>query len=273
MPERWRHLAPISERAWAEIDAEARRTLSLTLAARKLVDWSGPHGDDLSAVSTGRLELGPTACVHEHASQVFRRLSIPVVELRADFTIAPAEMEAIDRGARDPDLAPVVEAARSIACAEDSLVFNGCADVDIRGMADASPHPSVQLTENYAEYPSKVAQAVAALQAAGVGGPYGIAVGPRCFTGIAETTELGGYPVWRHIETVLGAHSRDAIVRAEAVDGAVVMSRRGGDFEIVSGNDLAVSYVSHDTDNIVLRLDESLTFVDLTPDAAIALRY
>ena len=62
-------------------------------------------------------------------------------------------------------------------------------------------------------------------------------------------------------------------VRAEAVDGAIVMSRRGGDFEIVSGYDLGVSYVSHDADEVVLRVDESLTFVDLTPDAAIALRY
>ncbi len=128
----------------------------------------------------------------------------------------------------------------------------------------------MQLTEDYAAYPSRVAEAVAILQAAGVGGPYGIAVGPRCYTGIVETTELGGYPVLRHIETVLGG---GPIVRSEAVDGAIVLSQRGGDFQIVSGNDLAVSYVSHDSNNVVLRLDESLSFVDATPDAAVALRY
>jgi uncharacterized linocin/CFP29 family protein len=270
MPQRWRELAPISDRSWSEIDGEAKRTLSLTLAARRLVDWSGPHGDDMCAVATGRLAAGPAACAHDHAAEMYRRLSIPVVDLRADFTVSRVEIDAIDRGARDPDLSAVVEAARRIACAEDSLVFNGCAEVEIQGLAAASPHAPVKLTTDYAEYPSKVAHAVAVLQAAGVGGPYGIAVGPRCYTGIVETTELGGYPVMRHIETVLGG---GPIVRAEAVDGAVVLSRRGGDFEIVSGNDLAVSYVSHDADSVVLRLDESLTFVDLTPDAAIALRY
>ncbi len=270
MPERWRRLAPVSDRAWTEIDTEAQRTLSLTLGARRLVDWSGPHGDDLCAVPTGRLAPGPDACVHEHTAKLFRRLSIPLVELRAEFTIARAELEAIDRGARDPDLSAVVEAARSVACAEDSLVFNGCSDVAIHGVGDASTHPAIGITDDYEAYPATVAQAVSVLQGAGIGGPYGIAVGPRCYTGIVETTELGGYPVMRHIETVLGG---GPIVRTEAVDGAVVMSQRGGDFELVSGHDLAVSYVSHDAGSVVFRLDESLTFVDATPDAAVALRY
>ncbi|HEY3831554.1 MAG TPA: family 1 encapsulin nanocompartment shell protein [Acidimicrobiia bacterium] len=270
MPERWRRLAPVSGRGWAEIDGEAKRTLGLTLGARRLVEWSGPHGDDLCAVATGRLAPGPGGCAHDHAATMYRRLSVPVVDLRAEFSIPRAELEAIDRGARDADLSAVVEAARSIACAEDSLVFNGCADLDIRGVGEASPHPSVQLSDDYAQYPATVAHAVAVLQAAGIGGPYGIAVGPRCYTGIIETTELGGYPVLRHIETVLGG---GPIVRAEAVDGAIVMSQRGGDFEIVSGNDLGITYISHDAEKVVLRLDESLTFVDTTPDAAIALQY
>jgi hypothetical protein len=39
-----RHLAPISVEAWAQIDEEAKQTLKTTLAARKLVDFSGPKG-------------------------------------------------------------------------------------------------------------------------------------------------------------------------------------------------------------------------------------
>ena len=35
------------------------------------------------------------------------------------------------------------------------------------------------------------------LRAAGVGGPYAIALGARCYTGVIETTERGGYPVLR----------------------------------------------------------------------------
>ena len=59
-----RGLAPISEAAWAKIEEEATRTLKLTLAARKVVDFRGPLGWDASAVSNGRarrLGSGPEA--------------------------------------------------------------------------------------------------------------------------------------------------------------------------------------------------------------------
>src|SRR5690606_35902476 len=52
-----RELAPIAADAWKEIDDEARRTLKLGLAARKLVDFTGPLGWDASAVSLGRSEM------------------------------------------------------------------------------------------------------------------------------------------------------------------------------------------------------------------------
>ncbi len=60
-------------------------------------------------------------------------------------------------------------------------------------------------------------------------GPYAIALGPRCYTGVVETTERGGYPVFEHLRMILGG----PVVWAPAVDGAVVLSQRGGDFELV----------------------------------------
>ena len=56
MNDLYRELAPISAAAWAEIDAEAKRTLKTTLAARKLVDFTGPLGWDASAVGVGRTQ-------------------------------------------------------------------------------------------------------------------------------------------------------------------------------------------------------------------------
>lgn len=48
------HLAPISNVAWAQIDAEATATLERLLAARTLVDLSGPLGWEASAIGLGR---------------------------------------------------------------------------------------------------------------------------------------------------------------------------------------------------------------------------
>jgi uncharacterized linocin/CFP29 family protein len=55
------------------------------------------------------------------------------------------------------------------------------------------------------------------------------------------------------------------------VQGAVVVSQRGGDFLFDAGEDLAVGYDSHDSDAVGLYLVESFTFRVATPEAAVAL--
>ncbi len=50
-----RDLAPISDSAWAQIEAETSRTLKRYLAGRRVVDVKGPAGTALSAVGTGHL--------------------------------------------------------------------------------------------------------------------------------------------------------------------------------------------------------------------------
>jgi uncharacterized linocin/CFP29 family protein len=86
---------------------------------------------------------------------------------------------------------------------------------------------------------------------------------------VIETTEHGGYPVLEHLRMILGG----PVVWAPAVDGAVVVSQRGGDFELTIGRDLAVGYASHDAATVDLFLEESLTFRVLTPEAAVHLAY
>jgi uncharacterized linocin/CFP29 family protein len=41
-----REQAPITEEGWRLLDTEARERLTPALAARKLIDFSGPHGWD-----------------------------------------------------------------------------------------------------------------------------------------------------------------------------------------------------------------------------------
>ena len=82
-----RELAPISDAAWADIEAEARRTFTRHVAGRRVVDVIGPAGETLSAVGTGHLQrarvAAPTACAPAVAT------SQPVVEFRVPFTRRP----------------------------------------------------------------------------------------------------------------------------------------------------------------------------------------
>lgn len=261
-----RSLAPISEEAWEAIDTEARSTLRHYLAARPLVDFTGPLGWRHATVPLGRVSTaaGPVEGVTAGV-----RTSQPLVELRTPFTLSISELDALDRGAPDADLDPLIEAARLAALAEDQAIFKGYEPGGITGMAPASPHEPLLLSDDYDDYPGAVARAVARLRQSGVEGPYGIALGPRCYTGVIETTHHGGYPVFEHVKMILGG----PLIWAPAVDGAIVVSMRGGDFELVCGQDLSVGYLSHTADEVQLYIEESLTFVVRDERAAIALRY
>jgi len=107
------------------------------------------------------------------------------------------------------------------------------------------------------------------IKMAGVGGPYSIALGPRCFTGLMQAMGHGGYPVLEVVKHVVDGE----VVWAPGVDGAVVLSTRGGDFEMVVGRDLSIGYAGQDAQRVDLYLVESLTFRVLTPEAAVCLRY
>ncbi len=262
-----RGLAPITESAWSEIELEAKRSLDNFLAARRLVDFTGPHGWEASAITLGTIEpLAEGPCDGVDGA---RRNVQPLVELRARFVLQRTELDAIERGHKSPDLGPVVDAARCIAQAEDKVVFHGYAASNITGIADASPHDPVELGDRFGEYPRWVAMAVSQLRDAGVEGPYGVALGPRCYAGILETTEDGGYPVLERLRLILGG----PVAYAPAVDGAVVLSLRGEDFELYCGQDLSIGYENHDAGSVSLYLEESLTFHAHSPEAAVPLRY
>src|SRR5690242_6282944 len=262
-----RELAPVSEAAWSAVDEEASRALRHFLTARRLLDFSGPHGWECSATSLGRAQSLSGA--PEEGVEARSRLVRPLVELRTPFTLSRDELDAIDRGALGPDLDPVTDAARRAALAEDRAVFHGFAAAGIDGIIQETPHDAVAISDDYDDYPSVVARAVARLRDAGVEGPYAIALGPRCYTGILETTHHGGYPVLEHIRLILSG----PILWAPSVDGAVVVSQRGGDFEIVCGEDFSIGYLSHDANSVQLYLEESITLRVVGPEAAIRLYY
>src|SRR5690606_15020549 len=127
----------------------------------------------------------------------------------------------------------------------------------------------ITLDEQFDRYPNHVAQAVSVLKNAGVGGPYAIALGPRCYRGVIETTERGGYPILQHLSLILGG----PVVWAPAVDGAIVLSQRGGDFELTVGQDASIAYREHDSEGVRLELQESVAFLATGPEAAVTLRY
>jgi len=260
-----RALAPISDLGWKVLDDEARERLTPALAARKLVDFSGPRGWDYSATNLGRISALASA-PSSGVSAVQRRV-LPLVELRADFELSRDQLRDIARGAADPDLEPLDKAAQQIAVAENIAVFDGWPDASITGIASASSHQPMQLGDDPGAYPKPVAGAIERLLQAGIGGPYALALGGDEYRTVLETAEHGGYPLLQHLGKIL----EGPIAWAPGVKGAVVLSLRGGDFLFESGEDLSIGYDSHDADVVRLYLQESFSFRVPTPEAAVAL--
>lgn len=261
-----REHAPITPEAWEQVDEEARRVLKLHLAGRKLVDFSGPHGWTLGGVNTGRLkhiDKGPLAGVSYGVRDVQ-----PLVELRSPFIMKILELDYATRGATDLDLDPVIAVAERVAHAEDSAVFHGFKEGRITGMIEASPHAPIDVKTNL-DWPRAVATAKEVLRRAGVNGPYALALGSQAYDELTADSE-DGYPLRRRIEENLIDGS---LVWAPALrGGAVLMSTRGGDYELTVGQDLSIGYADHDREKVELYLTESFTFRVLEEKAAIFLR-
>jgi uncharacterized linocin/CFP29 family protein len=261
----FREKAPITPAGWAEIEKEAKRTLRALLAARRVVDFRGPVGWGVSNVERGRAD-GIAAPAGGRDVQARLRRIQPLVELRIPFEMSRSELDAIDRGARDPDLDAVTAAAREIAIAEDRSIFHGYEAAHITGICQAREPHAVPLGSSHADYPGAVAAALTKLRDEGVEGPFAMVLNEQLYKDLAARTD-GGYPILSHVQRLIDGE----IVWAPGLEGGLVISQRGGDYELTVGQDFSLGYLEHDRERVRLYLEESFTFLILTEQAAIPL--
>jgi uncharacterized linocin/CFP29 family protein len=258
-----RELSPVSDAAWASIEDEARRTFALHAAARRVADVTGPAGATLAGAGTGHLTpIDPPGDGISAGLHAWR----PVVQFRVPFTLARAQIDAVERGALDADWQPVKDAAKLIAFAEDRAVFDGYPAAQIVGIRQSSSNPALSLPPEVRDYPDVISRALSALRLAGVAGPYSLLLSADAYTAVSETSDHG-YPVRDHLARLLDGE----IIWAPALDGALVLSGRGGDYELRLGEDLSIGYLSHDAEHVQLYFQESFTFAAYTAEASVAI--
>ncbi|MBV9514541.1 MAG: encapsulin [Mycobacteriaceae bacterium] len=259
----YRDLAPITEPAWAEIELEAARTFKRNIAGRRVVEVSDPGGPVTAAVSTGHLRdvAPPTDGVVAHL-----RESRPLVRLRVPFKLRRSEIDDVERGSQDSDWDPVKEAAKKLAFVEDRAIFEGYQAAGIEGIRQASSNPVLPLPEDARQLPDVISRALSALRLAGVDGPYSVLLSADVYTAVSETSDHG-YPIREHLNRLVDGD----IIWAPAIDGAFVLTTRGGDFDLQLGTDVSIGYTSHDAETVELYLQETLTFLVYTAEASVAL--
>jgi uncharacterized linocin/CFP29 family protein len=258
-----RELAPISDAAWAQIEEEATRTLKRYLAARRVVDLQGPAGTALSAVGTGHLRTisGPGNGIITRQREVKA-----LVEVRVPFELDRQQIDDVERGANDSDWQPAKDAALKMAFTEDRAIFEGYPAGDITGIRPGSSNPVMTLPSDVRAFPDAIAQALSQLRLVGVNGPYSVLLGAEAYTALAESSD-NGYPILQHIRRLIETE----IIWAPAIEGAVVLTTRGGDFDLHIGQDVSIGYLSHSEAAVQLYLQETFTFLLLTTEASVTL--
>ncbi len=258
-----RELAPISDAAWDQIQDETTRTIKRYLAGRRVADVHGPQGTAFSALGTGHLNKinAPAEGINANL-----RETKPLVELRVPFELDRQMIDDVERGSNDSDWQPAKDAARKIAFAEDRAIFEGYAAAGIVGVRQGTSNPKKSLPDDVRKYPEAFAQALSQLRLVGVNGPYSILLSADAYTELAETSDYG-YPVLEHVKRIFDGK----IIWAPAIDGAFVVTTRGGDLDLHIGQDISIGYLSHTDTSVRLYLQETFTFIYLTSESAIAL--
>jgi uncharacterized linocin/CFP29 family protein len=265
MTELLRHeFAPITDEAWEAINETARKVLKTHLSARTFVDFIGPSGWETAAVNLGRIDYEGNKPV----DGVFwgQRRVLPLIEVRVPFTLHQIELDDISRGCRDAEFAPLEKAAVAIANFEDRVVYEGFGPAGCRGIRESAVHEPLALPNNVEEYPKVVANAVERLALIGVGGPYTLVLGPDQYHSLLQNTETG-YPLHRVVRNTLDG----PVVWSDAIVGGLLVSSRGGDFELTVGQDISIGYEAHSKTEVELFLTESFAFRTLVPKAVVPL--
>jgi uncharacterized linocin/CFP29 family protein len=172
----------------------------------------------------------------------------------------------VERGANDSDWQPTKDAARKLAFAEDRAIFEGYPAAGIVGVRQGTSNPHKPLPADVRKYPEAFAEALSQLRLVGVNGPYSVLLSADAYTELAETSDYG-YPVLEHVKRLV----EGKIIWAPAIDGAFVVTSRGGDLDLHVGQDVSIGYLSHTNTHVRLYLQESFTFFYLTSESSVAL--
>jgi len=170
------------------------------------------------------------------------------------------------RGAKDVDLGPAEQAARDLASFEDGAVFNGFEAGGIEGLTNLDDHDPIKLDLQIDAFAGAVGSAVLTLKDQAIAGPYTLVLGPEASRWL--DSQSCGYPLRRQIAGIFEGE----ILYSPVVRGGLLVSQRGGDFELTLGQDIAVGYEAHTNGNVRLFLTESFTFRIMEPAAAVVLK-
>lgn len=258
-----RSLAPIVPAAWEEIDEQAKTALVGALSGRKVVDVKGPMGWHYDAASEGTISLVEETPV-DGVSYGIREV-LPLVEFRVPFSMPMWDLDDISRGCKIIDFSPVQEAALKAAKFEDTAIYQGLEDAGILGLELEADNDPIDMKLEDESIIEAVAMAIHTLSTRSVSGPYALVCPMSLWAKIQTSSKV--YPLWKRVTGLLGAKSK--IILSSQYETALLVSLRGGDNELIIGQDFSVGYQSHTNTEVSFYITGSFAFRVLAPESIV----
>jgi uncharacterized linocin/CFP29 family protein len=247
--------APFGDEVWNKIDQTVVEAAKSQLCGRRLIKIQGPYGLGLKTLPTSECPVDEKL---PEGVQMAASCAIPLVAVRAGFTLAARDIAAFEQSALPLDLSEAANAAINCAKQEDALVFNGSKKLAMRGLLNAEGAGSMKLKpwNNIGTAAENIIEAVTALDDQGFHGPYALALAPKLYNLLFRRYPQNGSTELEHIKEIV----TDGIVKAPVIASGGVLLCTGGPFaSIVLGQDLMAGFVGPANGHYDLLVCETLT--------------
>lgn len=250
-----REIAPITQLAWEEIDEAAREVIEAKLTSRKVLKVHGPYGFEKNSVDEGRLVKFDDNDSVMKASYKLRNL----IEARVQFELPKWELDNIERGAKDIELAPLEEAVEKLCAFEDDFVYNGYEKAASEGMTNVAAN-KIELGTDANNILKAISDGMLMLEDAYCQKPYNLVVSNEIYNKL-NVIEDG-----KHLLTLITTLIGGKILRSQSLEGGLLIPDRDEDLELTIGQDFSIGYQSENEDKVKLFVTESLAFRVLDKD-------
>lgn len=260
-----REKAPITVRAWEEIDKRAVEIFSTQLYGRRLIEIEGPYGWKYSAHP-----IGETQILSDEGDRVKwgLRKSLPLIEIRVSFVLDIWELDNVERGKENIDLSSLEEAAAKVAEFEDKVIFYGCDKAGITGLLKFAEKRSIDSSLEEEKFVQSILKSIAKFSEDGIKGPFHLVINTEKWATLLSKST--GYPLNKRIEDLLNG---GRVVPSPRLEDAVLISKADDNFKLILGQDLSIGYEDREGRKLKFFITESFTFNAVVPEAVIGLKF
>ena len=270
-----REQAPLGIDQWAAIDQIVVRTAQSMLVGRRFLALVGPFGPGVEVLPNDILVGSPGAHVdllgnaESNAIGTDRRTFLPIPLIYQDFWVHWRDLESSRQLGVPLDLGKAAAAAAAVGQAEDRLIFDGNAALDLPGLRNVPGRQSLPM-QNWAspgQAFADVVEGVRVLINAGFNGPYALAVSPRLYADLNRIFDNTGV---LELEQVQKLARRGVFATAVLPEPAALLVDSGAqNMDLGVGVDLSTAYVESSNLNHLFRVIESVALRVRRPAAIV----